>query len=230
MRKEQFAKYQKMIDSALKGYMNLLERKELLDASIRNYKCLNELDTQVCKSILTIQDTLYTSLLIDIHSWLFDKSKKSSNLSLYTLLENLINTENNSQEIFLKNYFVSAPSTTALGSSNVDWHSHFTLDQTAKFDQLYPSLLYRIKELLCSQEAIRVQSIRDKLLAHKDGVYNVRENGHQIADAFYLLSSMRDILTILNSLFQRVSYPIKDSEEIAKNNAEIFWQHVAKRT
>ena len=70
--------------------------------------------------------------------------------------------------------------------------------------------------------------LRNKLLAHKDGVYDVKANGHEIGDVFYLLGQMKVILLTLNRLFQRVSYPIEESEQQAKSNADFFWEHVAR--
>lgn len=63
---------------------------------------------------------------------------------------------------------------------------------------------------------------------YKDGVYNIRDNGHTIGDVFYLLDNMRSILLCLNDFFQKTSYPIKDEELYAKRNAELFWQYVGR--
>ena len=63
MQKEQLAKFQKQIDSAIIGFLNLLDRKELLAKSIDLSSSLSKLNSSIQRSILTIQDTLHVKPL-----------------------------------------------------------------------------------------------------------------------------------------------------------------------
>jgi hypothetical protein len=228
MRKEQLTKFQKQIDSAVIGYLNLLERKELLSVSIKASSSLSNLDSPIQRCILSIQDTIYASLIVDVHSWLFDKSDKSSNLSPYNLLESLVDPDVKFNTKHLQKYFITTPSSLNLSESSSDWQELFVSERKAKFDQVFYECTRNIENLLHSEEAARIKPLRDKFLAHKDGVYDVKANGHKIGDVFYLLDHMKNILLSLNTLFQRVSYSIEESEQQAKSNAEEFWNHVAR--
>lgn len=228
MRKEQLAKFQNQINSAVIGYLNLLERKELLSVSINTSSSLSNLDSPIQRCILSIQDTIYASLIVDVHSWLFDKSDKSSNLSPYNLLESLVDPDVKFNTKRLQEYFITTPSSLNLSESGSNWQEDFVSERKAKFDQVFHECTRNIKRLLHSEEAARIKPLRDKFLAHKDGVYDVKANGHKIGDVFYLLDQMKNILLSLNTLFQRVSYPIEESEQQAKSNAEEFWNRVAR--
>jgi hypothetical protein len=228
MRKQQLPRFQKKIDSATIGYLNLLEPKELLSVSINLSNSLRSLSSPIRRSILTLQHTLYASLMVDVHSWLFDPSKGSSNLSLYNLLEQLTDKDTKFNTKYLKSYYIAEPNVVKLNESASRCQSEFVSKRVANFDQDFLECIGNIEELLNSGQATRIKLLRNKLLAHKDGVYDVKANGHEIGDVFYLLGQMKVILLTLNRLFQRVSYPIEESEQQAKSNADFFWKHVAR--
>jgi hypothetical protein len=228
MQKEQLTKFQKQIDSAIIGFLNLLDRKELLAKSIDLSSSLSKLNPSIQRSILTIQDTLYASLMIDIHAWLFDNSNKSSNSSLYKLLKLLVDSETKPNTKHLKRCYVTVPEVVTLNESVSNWQSEFTHIRETEFEQVFSNCTENINCLRSSEQAERIKSLRDKLLAHKDGAYDVKSNGHKIGDVFYLLEHMKIILLDLNALFQRVSYPIDESEANAKDSARVFWSHVAR--
>ncbi|MFT6835394.1 MAG: hypothetical protein ACJA0H_001432 [Francisellaceae bacterium] len=228
MQREQLAKFQKQIDSAIIGFLNLLDRKELLAKSIDFNSSLSKLNSSIQKSILTIQDTLYASLMVDIHAWLFDSSHNSSNSSLYKLLKLLVDRETKLNTKHLKRCYVTAPEVVTLNESVSNWQSEFTHMRETEFEQVLSSCAEKINCLLLSEQAERIKSLRDKFLAHKDGAYDVKSNGHKIGDVFYLLEHMKIILIDLNALFQRVSYPIDESEASAKESAQVYWSHVAR--
>ena len=228
MQKEQLVKFQKQIDSAIIGFLNLLDRKELLAKSIDLSSSLSKLNSSIQRSILTIQDTLYASLMVDIHAWLFDNSNNSSNSSLYKLLKLLVDSETKPNTKHLRRCYVTAPEVVTVNESVSNWQSEFTHIRETEFEQMFSSCTGNINCLLSSEQAERIKSLRDKLLAHKDGAYDVKSNGHKIGDVFYLLEHMKIILFDLNALFQRVSYPIDESEASAKESARVFWSHVAR--
>lgn len=226
MRKEQVIKFRKQVDSAIIGYLNMVGRKELLAASIELNESLNCLEPAVRRSILAIQDTLYGSLMVEIHAWLFDQSDNSSNLSLYSLLEKCIDIKTNLKH--LKNDHITPPETVDLGGSNTSWHQDFIVERGIKFEACFADCKQQIEVLLASGETERVISLRDKVLAHKDGNYDVKSNEHTVGDVFYLLENMKPILLSLGCLLLRTSYPVSESEEQAKMTAKTFWKHVAR--
>ncbi|MGI2177765.1 hypothetical protein [Shewanella frigidimarina] len=226
MRVEQVTKFQNQVDSAVFGYLNILKRKELLAVSIELNKSLACLEPLICKSILAIQDTLYSSLMVEVHAWLFDKSSNSCNLSLYGLLEKLADSKTNTKH--LKSYYVKPPKTIDIGGANESWHQHFIEGREDKFEACFMDCKSKIETLLASEEAKKVISLRDKMLAHKDGHYDVKSNGHTVGDVFYLLENMKSILLDLSALMTRTSYPILQSEARAKVMAKKFGEHVAR--
>ncbi|CAG9296814.1 AbiU2 domain-containing protein [Celerinatantimonas diazotrophica] len=226
MRKEQLSKFKKQVNAAMIGYINLLERKELLSTSIDLHESFTNLDPQVKRSILVIQDTMYASLIVETHTWLFDKSNKSSNLSLHQLLDQLV--DGNFQSKHLLEEYVKPPSTIALGGESGGWNEQYIEDRKLEFNKTFSDCVTCISELLSSGIVDRVKLLRDRLLAHKDGSYDVADNGHTVQDVFSLLSHMRAILVCLNKLFQRISYPISDSEKRARASAEKFWNQLAR--
>lgn len=226
MRAEQVTKFQKQVDSAVIGYLSLLERKELLAVSVEKYAPLSRLEPSVRGGILALQDTLYTSLVVELHAWLFDKSTNSSNLSLYGLLEKLVDDKTNPKH--LKRYYVSPPKTIDIGGADKSWHQNFKSERETKFDACFQDCARLIKELLAAKETTRIVSLRDKVLAHKDGVYDIKSNNHTVGDVFYLIDNMKLILLSLVGLMTRTSYPINESEAKAKTMAQSFWEHVAR--
>jgi len=226
MRKEQFPKFKKQVDAAMIGYLNLLERKELLSTSIDLHESFTNLESQVQRSILVIQDTMYASLIVEAHAWLFDKSNNSSNLSLHKLLEQL--ADGNFQPKHLLEEYVKPPTTIALDGEGGSWHDKFVEDRTFEFNETFAQCVTCINELLSSDIVDRVKLLRDTLLAHKDGDYDVAGNGHTVQDVFSLLSHMKAILVCLNKLLQRISYPITDSAITARASAEKFWYQLAR--
>lgn len=226
MRKEQLPKFKKQVDAAMIGYLNLLERKELLSTSIDLLESLVSLEPMVQRSILVIQDTIYASLTVETHAWLFDKSKKSSNLSLNQLL-NLLVDGNFKSKLLLEEY-VKPPKTIVLSGQGESWHDKFIEDKKLEFNQVFSDCVASINELLSSGLVDRVKLLRDTLLAHKDGDYDRVENGNTIQDVFSLLSHMEAILVSLNKLLQRVSYPISEFEENARKSAERFWNQLVR--
>ncbi|SJL84095.1 hypothetical protein [Vibrio palustris] len=226
MRSEQVAKFQKQVDSAVIGYLSLLERKELLAVSIEQYQSLSSLEPEVRGGILAIQDTLYASLMVELHAWLFDKSPNSSNLSLYGLLEKLADDKTNLKH--LKRYYVAPPKTIDIGETDKSWHQSFKTDREAKFDAHFQDCIFLIKGLLVSEEAKKIAPLRDKALAHKDGRYDIKANNHTVGDVFYLINNMKLILLNLIGLMTRTKYPVYEAETKAKLMAQKFWEHVAR--
>lgn len=226
MQSQQVTKFQKQVDSAVIGYLSLLERKELLAVSIEKYVPLSRLEPSVRGSILAIQDTLYASLMIELHAWLFDESTNSSNLSLYGLLEKLADDKTNPKH--LKRYYVAPPKTIDIGRADKSWHQNFKTERETKFDACFQDCALLIKELLASEEAIRIVSLRDKVLAHKDGMYDLKSNNHTVGEVFYLIDHMKLILISLIGLMTRTNYPVNEAETKAKAMAQCFWEHVAR--
>ncbi|NOI83063.1 hypothetical protein F0237_20570 [Vibrio tubiashii] len=226
MRFEQVTKFQKQVDSAVIGYLNLLERKELLAVSIEKYALLSCLEPSIRSSILSIQDTLYASLMVELHAWLFDKSANSRNLSLFCLLEKLADDQTNPKH--LKRYYVTPPKTIDIEGAGKSWHQKFKTERETKFDDCFQECALLIKDLLASEEAMRIVSLRNKYLAHKDGMYDIRSNSHTVGDVFYLINHMKLILLSLAGLMTRTYYPINEAETKAKAMAESFWEHVAR--
>ncbi|HCG7286878.1 hypothetical protein P3647_15920 [Vibrio parahaemolyticus] len=224
MRKEQLTKFQNQLDSAIIGYLGLLERKELLAVSIELSASLTKLEPKIQRSIVTIQDTLYASLIVEAHAWLFDRSEKSSNLSLYRML-NLV-ADTNFQPKHLLKHYIQPPKVVPLGANDSNWQQKYKNTRENEFKEKLTECVLNINELISSKLAVRVKSIRDSMLAHKDGRYDVAGNGHTIQDVFCLLRLMKNILVCLNSLFQRVSYPIIETEKQARINAELFWERL----
>lgn len=226
MRSEQVTKYQKQVDCAVIGYLNLLKRKELLAVSIEKYATLSFLEPSVRGCILTIQDSLYASLVVELHAWLFDKSDNSSNLSLYGLLKKLSDDKTNLKH--LKRYYVAPPNTIELGYADKSWHQSLKTEREIKFDDCFRDCALLIKELLASEECIRIVSLRDKFLAHKDGMYDIKSNKHTVGDVFYLIDNMKLILLSLVGFMTRTSYPVNEAEANASVIAKSFWEHVAR--
>jgi hypothetical protein len=223
MRKEQLPKFKKQVDAAIIGYLNLLKRKELLSTSIDFHESLTSLEPVIQRSILVIQDTIYTSLIVEAHAWLFDKS---SNLSLHKLLNLLV--DGNFKSKHLLEEYVKPPETIVLSGQGGGWHDQFIEERKLEFNQSFSDCVTCINELLSSDLVGRVKLLRDKLIAHKDGDYDVIGNKHEIQDVFSLLSHMKAILVSLNKLLQRISYPISESEKSAKESAERFWNQLAR--
>ena len=226
MRKEQIPKFKKQVDAAMIGYLNLLERKELLSVSIDFHESLVRLEPMVQRSILVIQDTMYASLIVETHAWLFDKSKKSSNLSLSQLLNLLVDGNFNLKHLLEE--YVKPPKTIVLSGQGESWQDRFIEGRKLEFNQSFSDCVTCINELLSSGLVDRVKLLRDGMLAHKDGNYDMTGNGNTIQDIFSLLSHMKAILVSLNKLLQRISYPISESEKSAKESAERFWNQLAR--
>jgi len=227
MQKEQLSKFQGKINSAVIGYLHLLKQKELLSVSMNLGNALETLDNPIKRSILSIQDTLHAFLIVEVHSWLFDESKNSSNLSLHKLLNLLVNFESENSLKHLKKSFIKAPSVIHLGGDMINWQASFETVRASKFKPIIDECSKSIEYLLESEEMERIKKIRDKVIAHKDGQYDITENQHKIGDIFFTLEQMKQILLSLIELFLRVSYPIEDEERKAKSDAEKFWSHVA---
>ena len=226
MRKEQLPKFKKQVDAAMIGYLNLIERKELLSISIDFYEYFKILEPQVQRSIHVIQDTMYTSLIVEVHAWLFDKSKKSSNLSLYQLIDRLFDKSFQSKHLIEE--YAKPPKNIVLGEEGSSWHEQYTENKKIEFNKVFSECLACIDELFSSGVVDKVKLLRDGLLAHKDGDYDVAGNGHTVQDIFSLLSHMKVVLVCLNKLLQRISYPIAESEKNARANAEKFWIQLAR--
>ncbi len=222
---QELNKCQNILDSVLKGYLGMLDRKALLQQSIMQAnRMINQLEPNLLSSIKTIQDTLYVSLLIDIYAWLFDESKNSSNLSTHKLLEKLNRQDFKS---ILKNYFIKPPTTIPLdNNADQSWHQLYKTKKLEEFQIIINDCQKTYKSFLESEVGTRIKSIRDKLLAHKDGVYPIQENGHHIGEAIVAMEEMRIIVLLLNKLIQKCSYPIEEMEEMATKKAELFWQHM----
>lgn len=225
MRKEQISKFKKQVDAAMIGYLNLLERKELLSASIDFHESLVRLEPVVQRSILVIQDTMYASLIVETHAWLFDKSKNSSNLSLNQLLNLLVDGNFNPKHLLEE--YVKPPKTIVLSGQGGSWQDRFIESRNIEFNQSFSDCVTCINELLSSGLVDRVKLLRDGMLAHKDGNYDMTGNGNKMQDIFSLLSHMKAILVNLSKLLQRVSYPISESEKSARHNAVKFWKQLA---
>lgn len=226
MRKEQLPKFKKQVNAAMIGYLNLLKRKELLSTSIDFHESLASLEPMVQRSILVIQDTIYASLIVETHAWLFDKSKKSSNLSLNQLLNLLVDGKFKSKHLLEE--YAKPPKTIVLSGQGGSWHDKFTEGRKLEFNESFSDCVTCINELLSSGLIDRIKLLRDTLLTHKDGNYDMAENGITIQDIFSLLSHMEAILVSLNKLLQRVSYPIFESEKSARKSAERFWSQLAR--
>ena len=222
---QELNKCQNILDSVLKGYVGMLDRKALLQQSITQANCLiNQLEPNLLSSIQTIRGTLYASLLIDIYAWLFDESKNSSNLSIHKLLGKLNRQDFRS---ILESYFIEPPATIPL-DNDVDqfWHQPYKIKKLEEFQIIINDCQKTYKSFLESEVGIRIKSIRDKLLAHKDGVYPIQENGHHIEEAIVAMEEMRIIVLLLNRLIQKCYYPIEEMEKMATKKAELFWKHM----
>lgn len=226
MRKEQLPKFKKQVDAAMIGYFNLLERKELLSTSIDLHESFTHLEPQVQRSIHVIQDTMYACLIVETHAWLFDRSTKSSNFSLHQLLDQLVDRSFQSKHLLEE--YAKPPITIVLGEEGGGWHDQYIADRKLEFNETFNECVTCINELLSSSIVERVKLLRDSLLAHKDGDYDVAGNGHTIQDIFSLLSHMKAILVCLNKLLQRISYPIAESEKSARASAKKFWKQLAR--
>ena len=222
---QELEKCQKITDRAIQGYLGMLERKALLQQSImRANHMSNQLEPNLLSSVKTIQDTLYASLLIDIYAWLFDKSKNSANLSTHKLLEKL--NRKDFQKI-LESYYVEPPTTIPLGNDTDQfWHQSYKSDKLEEFQKIIDDCKKTYNSFLESEVGKRIKSIRDKLLAHKEGAYSTKDNGHHIGEAINAVEKMRTIVLLLNQLMQKCSYPIEEMEEAATKKAELFWQHM----
>ncbi|WP_157826445.1 MULTISPECIES: AbiU2 domain-containing protein [Halomonadaceae] len=197
-----------------------------MSTSIDLHESLKSLEPQVQRSILVIQDTMYTSLIVETHAWLFDKSNKSSNFSLHQLLNLLV--DRNFQPKYLLAEYVQPPKTIVLSGQSSVWHEKYIEDRKLEFNESFSVCVTCINALLSSGLVDRVKLLRDSLLVHKDGDYDVAGNGHTIQDVFSLLSHMKAILVSLNKLLQRISYPISESEKSARASAEKFWNRLAR--
>lgn len=222
---QELDKCQKIIDSALKGYLGMLERKALLEQSIMQANHMtNQLEPNLLSSVRTIQDTLYASLLIDIYAWLFDQSKNSSNLSTHKLLEKLNRKDFQNK---LKSYYIEPPTTIPLGNhTDKFWHQTYRNDKSKEFQIIIDDCKNTYSVFLVSEVGIRIKSIRDKLLAHKEGAYSTKDNGHHIGEAIKAVEKMQTIVLLLNKLMQKYCYPIEEMEKTATKKAELFWQHM----
>ncbi|MDN3379729.1 MULTISPECIES: hypothetical protein [unclassified Pseudoalteromonas] len=226
MRKEQLPKFKKQVDAAMIGYFNLLERKELLSTSIDLHESFKHLEPQVQRCIHVIQDTMYASLIVETHAWLFDRSTKSSNFSLHQLLVQLVDRSFQSKHLLEE--YAKPPITVVLDEEDGGWHDQYIADRKLEFNETFNECITCINELLSSSIVDRVKLLRDSLLAHKDGDYDVAGNGHTIQDIFSLFSHMKAILVCLNKLLQRISYPITESEKSARTSAKKFWKQLAR--
>lgn len=219
-------KCQNVVDSAMKGYLGMTERKSLLEQSLKLANQLSaKLEPNLLRSIKTIQETLYTSLLIDIHAWLFDKSN-SSNLSTYQLLEKLKYQDFKKK---LEEYFIEPPTTIKL-DGNIDnfWHDSYKARKAQEFKIIIDDSLNTYDNFLKSEIGMRIKSIRDKLLAHKDGVYSIKDNRHEIGEAIIAVEMMRKIVLPFNDMLQKTYYPVEEIEEASIKKAELFWKHMIK--
>jgi len=228
---QELDKCKKIIDSAIKGYLGMLERKALLEQSILHAKhMINQLEPNLSSSVKTIQDTLYASLIIDIYAWLFDKNtnKNSSNLSAYQLLVKLKNPARTDFRDTLESYYVEPPATISLGNdTNQFCHESYKDEKSKEFEGLVEDCINAYKDFLDSNK--RIEGIRNKLLAHKEGVYSTENNGHYVGEAINAVEKMRTIVLSLNKLIQKCSYSIDDEEKTATKKAELFWQHLLHR-
>jgi hypothetical protein len=222
---QELHKCQKIVDSVIQGYLGMLERKTLLQQSIMQANSMfSQLEPNLLNSVKIIQDTLYASLLIDIYAWLFDQSKNSSNLSTHKLLEKLNRKDFKNK---LESYYIEPPATIPLGNDTDQfWHQQYKSDKLEEFQKIIDDCKKTYNSFLESEVGKRIKSIRDKLLAHKEGAYSTKDNGHNIGEAINSVEKMRTIVLLLNQLMQKCSYPIEEMEEAATKKAELFWQHV----
>ncbi len=225
-------KCHKIVDSALKGYLEILEKKSLLEQSITSARDMtNNLTPCTLSSVKVIQETLYSSILIDVHAWLFDPSEKSSNLSIRKLLKKMEDPKREDFREFLKKYYIRPPSTISLSmDTSSSWQNRYKEEKEQEFNKLLSQCLESYQSFLNSEFGKRIIGIRSKLLAHKEGVYSTQDNGHYIGEAIEAVEKMRTITLSFNKLMQKFSYTyvVEEVEQSAKKKAESFWNNLAQ--
>ncbi|QKF81920.1 hypothetical protein [Halarcobacter ebronensis] len=221
---QELEKCQKIMDKSIKEYIYLLNKKSLLKESLKkNYNNSNNL----IHSIRIIQETLYSSLLIDVHAWLFDESRNRKNLSLYKLLEKLKN-ENQKFLNILKEYYITPPSVVNLSNEiNIDfWEKEHKRKKAKEFDEKIILCINTYNSFINSEIGINIKNIRDKVLAHKENGYIIENKGHYIGEAIEAMEKMNIIIRLLNEIFQKKYYPIDEEEKNSSKKAKVFWEYI----
>lgn len=216
---QELKKCQNIIHEATIAYLKILSKKALLEESIKqNYN--NHLD--LVSSIRTIQETLYSSLLIDINAWIIDFFKNDSkNLSVYQLL-NKLKRKDNDFIIKLKKYYINPP------SKNIT-DKLYTEKRAKEFDENIKICIDTYDTFIESDIGSRIKKIRDKVLVHKEKNYDIEKEGHNIGEAIEAMEEIKIIIVLLYELFRKTYYPIKEEEQDAIKKAKAFWQYVFNR-
>lgn len=236
MEDDDFELYKDLAHSVIQGYLGLIKRAALFESSLHYAKDMQDkLSPSLKSSIKTIQDTLYASLVVEIHAWLLDQNKKIAqknktstvrNKNTYILINKIFH-----DPIFLdslKINYTKKPKSISIGTTHLsDQHyNFFTKNKEADFQEKIEKLKKSYNDFKESDLGKRLITLRNKELGHKDLDYTMSEEGHRIDDVINATTQMRIIILQLKDLFLRAHYEIEQEELDAKNQADIFWKHI----
>lgn len=238
MEERDFNYYKELVHSVAQGYLGLTKRAALYERSLHYAKDMEqELSSTLRYSIKTIQDTLYSSLVVEIHAWLLDPNTKTSDNRHKTESKNtniLLNKITSDPDFIklLKQEHIKRPPTIQLTATPLsDCHfDFFTKPLESEFQTRFEELKENYKDLKSSDLEKRLRILRNKELAHKDFAFNMTEHGHRVDDVITATKQMRTIVLQLIFLFLRTNYEelIEEEEQKAQNQADTFWKHLLR--
>ena len=216
-------------DQKLSLLLPLIEDQEL-------YQSWN--GTPGASAVDAMRMTLYTTILSDVRTLLFDKDKRAvSAQQIVSALEN-----EHVAKAFRKEY-AQASLAEMLGdyaddqskeaiAQHIQEHEIQQLEKT--FDEKSPQLIKKFYELKSSDLGKRVDSARSKMISHKEintsqgerALYNPADFGLKWSDAKNILSESKDVIFECNLIINNSHYDLDSFSHGSKEAGDSFWSRV----
>ena len=179
-------------------------------------------------SVRLLQDTLYSSAIIDLNTLFMDKDKDT--ISLEQIISKLKQPD---FKAYILKHYIKIPKLIPInGHKQFDyWHEEYKNKKTNEFGEGLQKLFNSYKNLQETSLYERVKKIRSKRIAHRDFQnYDIESNGHRFDEVEELLNFFKEILFEVNHILCKNTYMLDDLETNYKKASQQFWAALEVRT
>ena len=226
--KENFEKLKYMISDIHLGYSYAKENYLILRQSYESSSTVTRQNNQkIIVVARKIQESLYKSVITDLHGWLLDRSEHSA--SIGKAIEYL---EKNSLLEHVAQQYSNPPKIIKLHqlSETTDWKIKYSNSRKDEFQKTIEEIKDIWGNLSNSEESRKLRLLRNKSIAHKDfksnQLYDFSSENHSLKDIETIIKQADILIENLDKIINKTTLvPIGNISEYANE----FWRSLKSK-
>ena len=216
------------LEIIIEEYTKTYYKVHMLHESIKANNIISQNNDAIRMSVRLLQDTLYSSAIIDLNTLFMDKDKDT--ISLEQIISKLKRPD---FKAYILMHYIKIPRLIPInGHKQSDyWYEEYKNKKTDEFEERLQKIFNSYKKLQETPLYERVKKIRSKRIAHRDfRNYDIESNGHRFDEVEELLNFFKEILFEVNHILCKSTYILDDLETNYKKASQQFWALLEVKT